>query len=114
MPETGRLLIGMVAGFKSERWPVNDWNGGRLQSGIRSFQRNSVWGEETASQKIEHLGLMFGALAASPAGVVKGRGVPLGQLTFGLLIFPGIWDWYLQWREQRRGFYTKWEEDMLT
>lgn len=31
----------------------------------------------------------------------------------GLLIFPGIWDWYLQSREQRRGFYTKWEEDML-
>ena len=77
------------------------------------FQRNGVWGEETASQKIEHLGLMFGALAASPAGVIKGRGVPLSQLTFGLLIFPGVWDWYLQWREQRRGFYTKWEEDML-
>jgi len=36
------------------------------------FQRNEVWGEETASQKIEHLGLMFGALAASPAGVAKG------------------------------------------
>ncbi|MGV0908423.1 hypothetical protein [Martelella sp. FOR1707] len=77
------------------------------------LQRNGVWGEETASQKIEHLGLMFGALAASPAGIVKGRGVPLSQLTFGLLIFPGVWDWYLQWREQRRGFYTKWEEDML-
>lgn len=77
------------------------------------FQRNGVWGEETASQKIEHLGLMFGALAASPAGVVKGRGVPLSQLTFGLLVFPGVWDWYLQWREQRRGFYTRWEEDML-
>ncbi|MGK9055263.1 hypothetical protein [Neorhizobium petrolearium] len=77
------------------------------------FQRNGVWGEETASQKIEHLGLMFGALAASPTGIVKGRGVPLSQLTFGLLIFPGVWDWYLQWREQRRGFYTKWEEDML-
>ncbi|QLL64262.1 hypothetical protein [Sinorhizobium mexicanum] len=77
------------------------------------FQRNGVWGEETAFQKIEHLGLMFGSLAASPAGIVKGRGVPLSQLTFGLLIFPGVWDWYLQWREQRRGFYTKWEEDML-
>jgi hypothetical protein len=77
------------------------------------FQRNGVWGEETASQKIEHLGLMFGALAASPAGVVKGHGVPVSHLTFGLLIFPGVWDWYLQWREQRRGFYTKWEEDML-
>jgi len=77
------------------------------------FQRNSVWGEETASQKIEHLGLMFGALAASPNGVVKGCGVQPGQLSFGLLVFPGVWDWYLQWREQRRGFYTKWEEDML-
>jgi integrase len=77
------------------------------------LQRNGVWGEETASQKIEHLGLMFGALAASPSGIVKGRGVPLSQLSFGLLVFPGVWDWYLQWREQRRGFYTKWEEDML-
>lgn len=26
----------------------------------------------------------------SPAGVVKGRGVPLSQLAFGLLIFPGV------------------------
>lgn len=77
------------------------------------FQRNGAWGEETASQKIEHLGLMFGALAASPNGVVKGFGVPVSQLSFGLLVFPGVWDWYLQWREQRRGFYTKWEEDML-
>ncbi|WP_370643762.1 hypothetical protein [Shinella sp. NM-101] len=77
------------------------------------FQRNGVWGEETASQKIEHLGLMFGALAASPNGAVKGYGVPLSQLTFGLLVFPGVWDWYLQWRERRRGFYTQWEEDML-
>ncbi|WP_206427942.1 hypothetical protein [Rhizobium sp. CIAT894] len=77
------------------------------------FQRNGVWGEETASQKIEHLGLMFGALAASPNGAVRGCGVPVSQLSFGLLIFPGVWDWYLQWREQRRGFYTKWEEDML-
>jgi integrase len=77
------------------------------------LQRNGVWGEETASQKIEHLGLMFGALAASPAGIIKGRGVPLSQVSFGLLVFPGVWDWYLQWREQRRGFYTKWEEDML-
>jgi len=78
------------------------------------FQRNGVWGEETAAQKLEHLGLMFGALAASPNGDVAGRGIPLGALTFGLLIFPGIWDWYLQWRERRRGFYTAWEVDMLS
>lgn len=77
------------------------------------FQRNGVWGEETASQKIEHLGLMFGALAAAQDGEVKGFGVPLRQLTFGLLVFPGVWDWYLQWREKRRGFFTAWEVDML-
>ncbi len=77
------------------------------------LQRNGVWGEETAQQKIEHLGLMFGALAASPTGEVKGYGAPQGNLTFGLLIFPAVWDWYVQWRERRRGFYTAWEVDML-
>lgn len=77
------------------------------------FQRVGVWGEETASQKIEHLGLMFGALAASPRGAVRGFGVPLSSLTFALLVFPSVWDWYIQWRERRRGFYTAWEVDML-
>ena len=38
------------------------------------IQRNGVWGEEAASQKIGHLGLMFRALVASPFGIVKGRG----------------------------------------
>ncbi len=77
------------------------------------LQRNGVWGEETTSQKIEHLGLMLGALAASPQAKVRGYGVPLQHLTLGLLAFPGIWDWYVQWRERRRGFYTAWEVDML-
>ncbi|MBB5049387.1 hypothetical protein HNR60_004164 [Rhodopseudomonas rhenobacensis] len=77
------------------------------------LQRNGVWGEETASQKVEHLGLMFGALAAQPQGPVRGYGVPSNHLTFGLLVFPSIWDWYVQWRERRRGFYTAWEVDML-
>lgn len=76
------------------------------------YQRNGVWGEETSSQKIEHLGLMFGALAAAPKGVIAGFGVPLADLTFGLLVFPTVWDWYVQWRERRRGFYTRWEVDM--
>jgi hypothetical protein len=77
------------------------------------FRRNGVWGEETSAQKIEHLGLMFGALAASPKGEVAGFGVPLADLSFGLLIFPTVWDWYVQWRERRRGFYTGWESEML-
>jgi len=35
------------------------------------LQRNGVWGEETALQKVEHLGLMFGAHAASPKAKSK-------------------------------------------
>lgn len=56
---------------------------------------------------------MFDALAAAPSGAVHGFGVPLESLTFGLLVFPIVWDWYIQWRERRRGFYTAWEVDML-
>ncbi|MBX9793653.1 MAG: hypothetical protein K2Y02_05065 [Burkholderiaceae bacterium] len=77
------------------------------------YQRSGVWGAETASQKIEHLGLLFGALAALPESRVRGLGVPRESLTFGMLVFPAVWDWYLQWREKRRGFYTNWEVDML-
>lgn len=77
------------------------------------FQRNGVWGEETASQKIEHLGLMFGSLTSPADGPVRGFGAPLESLCFAMLVFPSVWDWYLQWREQRRGFFTKWEVGML-
>ncbi|RZS76658.1 hypothetical protein EV217_4873 [Phyllobacterium myrsinacearum] len=81
---------------------------------VIGFQRNGVWGEETALQKLEHLGLIFGALAASPDGEVAGCGIKLHALTFGLLLFPAVWDWYLEWRERRRGFFTSWESDMLS
>ncbi|ATI80636.1 hypothetical protein A6768_11960 [Sphingobium yanoikuyae] len=77
------------------------------------FQRIGVWNEETTFQKIEHFGLMFGALAASPRGAVHGHGVPLKALSLALLISPRVWDWYVQWRERRRGFFTRWECDML-
>jgi hypothetical protein len=36
VPKTGRSLIGTVAGFKSEWWPVFDRNAGRLHVGIRT------------------------------------------------------------------------------
>ena len=77
------------------------------------YQRSGVWGAETASQKIEHLSLMFGALHAHPTGPVRGVGVDGDHLTFALLLFPRVWDWYLQWRSDRRGFYTSWEVEML-
>ncbi|ALL13166.1 hypothetical protein [Caulobacter henricii] len=79
----------------------------------RGLQRSGVWGSETASQKVEHLGLMFGALASAPTSQIAGAGVPLHRLTFALLVIPAVWDWYLQWRQGRRGFYTQWEVEML-
>ena len=77
-------------------------------------QRNGVWGPETASQKVEHFGLWFGAFTASSEGDVRGYGVDPEVLTFAMMVFPQIWDWYLHWRERRRGFYTRWEIDMLS
>jgi hypothetical protein len=77
------------------------------------YRRRGVWGPETAAQKVEHFGLMFGAMVAPPSGPVRGLGVPPQALSFGLLVFPSVWDWYLRWREQRRGFFTAWEGDML-
>lgn len=80
----------------------------------RGRRRNGVWNSETASQKMEHLGLMMGGLVACPEGPVRGYGAPVRCLTFGLLVFPAVWDWYLHWREGRRGFFTQWETEMLT
>ncbi len=78
------------------------------------YQRRGVWGPDTAAQKVEHLSLLFGALAASPDGALNGHGVPLERLCFAMLVVPAVWDWYVRWREQRRGFYTVWEVDMLS
>lgn len=75
--------------------------------------RNGVWNEATADQKMDHLGLMFGALAACPEGDLRGYGAPLRSLTFAMLLFPPVWDWYLRWRETKRGFFTRWESEML-
>lgn len=75
--------------------------------------RSGVWNEESAQQRIEHLGLMFGALASPARSKAAGLGAPLSTLCFAILVFPAVWDWYLQWRERRRGFFTIWEANML-
>lgn len=41
------------------------------------LRRNGVWNAETASQKVEHFALMFGALGSDPQGDVAGHGVSL-------------------------------------
>ncbi len=71
-------------------------------------------GQQLAVQLLSLRDPRLGALVASPTGPVRGFGMPLASLTFGLLVFPAVWDWYVQWRERRRGFYTKWEVDMLS
>ena len=76
-------------------------------------QRAGVWNSESAEQRLDHLGLMFGALAADPESSIGGAGVERSKLCVALLVVPAVWDWYLQWREARRGFYTVWEVDML-
>lgn len=76
-------------------------------------KRAGVWGDETVAQKVEHLGLLFGAMTADPTSPIGGRGVPSDSLTLGLLVLPSVWDWYLTWRETKRGFYTNWEVNML-
>jgi hypothetical protein len=55
-------------------------SGAVLEAPALGFQRNGVWNGETASQKVEHLGLLFGALASDPRSTVKGGGVPLSSL----------------------------------
>lgn len=77
------------------------------------MKRSGVWNEESVTQKVEHLGLMFGALVAEPGSSVNGLGVPHDRLGMALLAIPAVWDWYLHWRETRRGFYTSWEVNML-
>lgn len=76
-------------------------------------RRVGVWGPETASQKIEHLALMFGALCADPEGPLAGVGLPFEQCAIAHIVHPAVWDWYLGWRERRRGFFTSWEVNML-
>ena len=75
--------------------------------------RVGVWGDETASQKIEHMALMFGALCADPEGPLAGAGMPVEACAIAHIVHPAVWDWYLGWRERRRGFFTSWEVNML-
>lgn len=99
------------ARLRSEMADLNSFKTSTLTKA--GFRRSGVWNGETSAQRTEHLALMFGAFAAAPDGPVGGLGVPRDHLTFGMLIFPAIWDWYVQWRERRRGFYTRWESEML-
>jgi hypothetical protein len=67
------------------------------------FRRFSGWTKSTAYKQVRSIGRMFGALTATPDSIVKGFGAPATTLTMALFVFPAFWDWYLDWREHRRG-----------
>lgn len=77
------------------------------------FKRYMRWKSQTVVAHVRNFGIMFGALSANPASPIGGLGIPLPKLTFGLFVFPQIWDWLLQWRERRRGFFTVAERSTL-
>lgn len=77
------------------------------------FDRLGSWSGETIAARAQHFGQLFGALVADPDGPARGLGVPKSKLTFALLVFPSVWDWYIRWREKRRGHFTQWERLML-
>jgi hypothetical protein len=49
-PKPGRQLIGIVAGFKLERWPVIDRNAGRLKLGIRNWRADRQRKQQTTGR----------------------------------------------------------------
>ena len=76
--------------------------------------RNGRWIATTADQKRIYLGLFFGAMVSSPSSQTAGLGISANILSVALLVFPSVWDWYLAWRERRRGFFTVWETKMMS
>jgi hypothetical protein len=80
---------------------------------LPGYQRFSGWSQSTAEHRANSYGRIFGALTSSPKSLVAGLGVHKTHITMGLMAFPRFWDWYLIWAEQRRGFFTKYELNIL-
>jgi len=71
------------------------------------------WGSENAARVARQLGTLFGAMVAPSDSAINGLDVPPFKLTLGLLAFPAVWEWFLHWREQRRGFLSESERSIL-
>lgn len=70
------------------------------------FRRHLRWSFRTAQVSVRHLGILLGALAAAKESPVAGLGVPPEKLSLALLVYPSVWDWFLRWRERKRGFFS--------
>lgn len=80
---------------------------------LPGYQRYSGWAKATAELRAQSYCRIMGAAMASPRSEVSGLGVPRSHLTLALMAFPNFWDWFLAWSEKRRGFFTKYELNML-
>jgi hypothetical protein len=78
------------------------------------FQRTARWSPITTKTKVHQLGIVFGALVAPRESNISGFGVPAEHLSMGLLAFPALLDRYLEWCRKRRGFYTRFEQHLLS
>jgi hypothetical protein len=78
------------------------------------MERTTAWSKSTAFIVTRRIGHVLGALAASPKSAAKGFGAKCSALTIALFVFPAFWDWVLQWREHRRGFFNQCDTGTLT
>jgi len=88
----------------------------RFQTAILSplhYRRASHWKPSTMTTNVRIFGQLFGALAAPSDAPICGRGVPVSSLTFGLVVFPSVLDWFCRWRHLRRGFFSVAERNLL-
>ncbi|WP_157070222.1 hypothetical protein [Aureimonas frigidaquae] len=77
------------------------------------LERLGRWKSATAAHHAGNFSRFFGALSADPASPASGAGLPLEAMTFALCLSPELCDWYLNWRERRRGFYGTNEFSLL-
>jgi hypothetical protein len=74
------------------------------------YLRRRMWRHPTMRSAVRRCGSVFGLVAAPREGKVGGLGASMDKLTVGLLVFPALWDWYLNWHLEHRGFFTNSEQ----
>lgn len=77
------------------------------------YRRYSSWKTSTMATNVRIFGQLFGSLAAPSTPPICGMSVPLSSLTFGLVVFPSVLDWFFRWRQARRGFFSVAERNLL-
>jgi hypothetical protein len=118
--KSGQLALGNNGGFGTVPAPrllereMSDLISFKTASiAPRGYRRYMRWSAASANVAAHKYGHIFGALTAAPHSPAAGLGLPIEKITFGLLLFPVVWDWYLYWCERRRGFFAVSERSAL-